>query len=163
MIDSTAPTGTKIKTNNIVSVTHNAIPGTGVVNVRIQVDKGIYIPDIDQDQLYASGADLVGVRQAYPIMITISLEDAAAADHVGTSIDDLVVTAKAAQSQANQVITCKNAARAKGQPHRASPAGRHVRAGHVLFVRRRHEPAAHRRQRCLTPRNPRNPAEVSDV
>lgn len=108
--DSTGPAGTKVKTNNIVSVTHDAIDTPGVLGVRIDIVRGTFMPNLDEGDLYPIGADNVGTpAPGYPVTGTINMENMQAASAIGGATDDLVIVAKAAASAANQTVTCANA------------------------------------------------------
>jgi len=115
VVDSTGPTGTKIKINNLVSVAHSAVPTPGVLGVQLSVNRGQYTPDMDEGDLYPIGADLLGVGDGYPVEVTLNMENMQAASIVGTSVDDLVITGKAAAGQSNQVITANNVRFRTGQ------------------------------------------------
>jgi len=104
--DTTAPTGTKTKTNNIVSVTYGGTSMPGVMSVQINVNLGQFLPDHDEGELYPVGADNVGL--ARPVTGSVSFEDVHAADQVGGTAADLVIVLAAAGSGSNQTLTLDN-------------------------------------------------------
>jgi len=55
--DTTAPSASKTKTNNIVSVAHGSIPSPGVTTVGVEVLRGIAQADHDEGELYPIGVD----------------------------------------------------------------------------------------------------------
>lgn len=106
--DTTAPTGTKTKVQNIASLTHTAITTPGVTGVTIDVDRGTFIPDLDEGLKYPTGADLVGTNQAYPVQPSLTLENMQDASLIGSAQDDLAVTGQAHGGNTNPVITAEN-------------------------------------------------------
>jgi hypothetical protein len=119
--DTTAPTTDKVKVNNIVSVTHAAVPSPGILDVTINVTRGTFAPDHDEGELYPIGADLAGVGDSeYPVTGTVRCESMDAIGFVGDGPASLVTVAKAAQGEDNLTITALNAQfrRARGQVRR---------------------------------------------
>lgn len=107
--DTTGPTGTKVKGNNIVSLTHTAIPVPGVLSVTINILRGNFLPDFDEGEIYPVGADLVGTpTPQYPVLITLNMENMQAAGHIGNGADDLVVVLNSHGGATDKEITVDN-------------------------------------------------------
>lgn len=108
--DATAPSSSKIKTNNIVSVVHDSAPTPGVRDISFSVTRGIPRPDQDEGTLYPTGVDFIGLPAGqFPVTGQIGMENFEAADaFIADGMEDLVVTLKAAAGASNPVITAQN-------------------------------------------------------
>jgi len=106
--NTTAPSGSKTKVQNIASLSHPAITTPGVTGVTIDVNRGTFLPDQDEGLKYPTGADLVGTGQDYPVQPSLTLENMQDASLIGSSSGDLVVTGQAHGGNTNPVITAKN-------------------------------------------------------
>lgn len=98
-----------IRIHNIVSITQGANRYVGVRSVTIQADKGKLMPILEEGNLYASGAENVGLPQ-FPVTVqaTFETDTERMLGLIAEAVGNLVIVVKQTGGGADKTITIEN-------------------------------------------------------